>query len=114
MTGYQIRVEDIVSALRAHIEVLERIVELQIEFLEKHGDVITILSNVRNLEKYVSNLNDEDASLLFRALLAYNRAILDIASMGVTLNVSTLAELRDRLAEVSGELLDLLSKRRKE
>lgn len=106
--------EDIVSALRAHIEVLERIVELQIEFLEKHGDVITILSNVRNLEKYVSNLNDEDASLLFRALLAYNRAILDIASMGVTLNVSTLAELRDRLAEVSGELLDLLSKRRKE
>ncbi len=102
-------VKSLVEALLAHLETVRKILELMIEFLERHGDAVSLLSDINRLERYIHDLSDEDASLLFRALLAYNRAILNIAATGVTFDANVLAELRDRIEEAVAELSKLLA-----
>ena len=104
-------IEAIIEALRSHINLLASIVEMLLEFNEKHGDVIAILSDIRGLERYVSRLDDKDASLLSRAILIYNTIVLDLASMSARPEPAALAELRDRLEEASRRPSELLSQR---
>ncbi len=104
-------VERIIEALKAHLEATKVVLEAMAHFLDSYGEIIDLLRNADRFENYVKSLDDRDASLLFRAILAYSRALRNTASLA-TVDAAALAELAEKIDETIREIDSMMGSKR--